>query len=382
MQNEALVETLAKTIKTAEEDYENYIDDLATKYESIKVGFAESVNPQKFAAYKKSIPDSVACLLYIINQQQLYIFSVTSKETRAVTVELNFEIDSLISTLKRALQLPQSKFSSGSLQQRGLIVNQKESKGIDYADVSSKLYNVLVRPVAEIIDGKKTLCIIPTGRLSLIPFQVLSYKQNNQQRFLIEDFEIFYTSQLEVFYEKNNPVRSVTGLSAFGNPDKTLPDSEKEINNLKTMFGNEHYFIQDSATETKARQSLVKDRFVHFATHGILDYNDFRNSYLVFAGNELVTLSACETGVNKEISKGWYISPANSFLVKGVKTVVASLWKVHDEATSILMTEFYKNIEHMSKAEALRQAQISLTHNPKYQHPYYWAPFLLYGSWR
>ncbi|HQW45252.1 MAG TPA: CHAT domain-containing protein, partial [Chitinophagaceae bacterium] len=69
-------------------------------------------------------------------------------------------------------------------------------------------------------------------------------------------------------------------------------------------------------------------------------------------------------------------------LVKGVKTVVASLWKVHDEATSILMTEFYKNIEHMSKAEALRQAQISLTHNPKYQHPYYWAPFLLYGSWR
>ncbi len=406
LQNETLVESLVKTIKTAEEDYENYIDDLATKYESIKAGFAESVNPQKFAAYKKSIPDSIACLLYIINQQQLYIFSVTSQETRAVTVELNFEIDSLINTLKKAIQRPQSKFSSGPLNQRGLIVNQKETKGIDYAEVSAKLYNVLIRPVAEIIDGKKTLCIIPTGRLSLIPFQVLSYKQSNQQRFLIEDFEIFYTSQLEVFYEKNNPVRTVTGLSAFGNPDKTLPDSEKEINNLKTMFSNEHYFIQDSATETRARQSLVKDRFVHFATHGILDYNDFRNSYLVFAGNdqndaaqngkltireikslkiedcELVTLSACETGVNKEISKGWYISPANSFLVKGVKTVVASLWKVHDEATSILMTEFYKNIEHMSKAEALRQAQISLTHNPKYQHPYYWAPFLLYGSWR
>ena len=405
-QNGELVELLVKTIKTAEEDYENYIDDLATKYESIKAGFAESVNPQKFAAYKKSIPDSVACLLYIINQKQLYIFSVTSKETRAVTVELNFEIDSLINTLKKALRLPQSKFSSGSLTQRGIIVNQKESQTIDYADVSAKLYSVLIKPVSEIIDGKKTLCIIPTGRLSLIPFQVLSYKNNNQQKFLIEDFEIFYTSQLEVFYEKNNPVKSITGLSAFGNPDKSLPNSEKEVNNLKTIFGNEQYFVQDSATETNARQSLVKDRFVHFATHGILDYNDFRNSYLVFAGNdqtdaskngkltireikslkiedcELVTLSACETGVNKEISKGWYISPANSFLVKGVKTVVASLWKVHDEATSILMTDFYKNIEHMSKAEALRQAQISLTQNPKYQHPYYWAPFLLYGSWR
>jgi len=201
-------------------------------------------------------------------------------------------------------------------------------------------------------------------------------------------------------------IKSVTGLRDFGNPDKTLPNAEKEINNLKSLFGNEHFFIQDAATETRARESLVKDRFVHFATHGILDYNDFRNSYLVFAGNdlndatqngkltireikslkiedcELVTLSACETGVNKEISKGWYISPANSFLVKGVKTVVASLWKVDDEATSILMSEFYKNLNHMSKAGALRQAQISLTQNPKYQHPYYWAPFLLYGSWR
>jgi CHAT domain-containing protein/Flp pilus assembly protein TadD len=405
-QNEALVESLAKTIKTAEADYENYIDDLATKYESIKAGFAESVNPQKFAAYKKSIPDSVACLLYIINQQQLYIFSVTSSETRAVTVELTFEIDSMINTLRKALRLPQSRFSSGPLNQRGLIGQNKESQALDYADVSARLYNVLIRPVSEIIDSKKTLCIIPTGRLSLIPFQVLSYKNNKQQRFLIEDFEIFYTSQLEVFYEKNDPFRSVTGLTAFGNPDKTLPNAEKEINNLKDIFGNEQYFIQDAATETRARESLVKDRFVHFATHGILDYNDFRNSYLVFAGNdqadatqngkltireikslkiedcELVTLSACETGVNKEISKGWYISPANSFLVKGVKTVVASLWKVHDEATSILMTEFYKNLGHMSKAQALREAQISLTQNPKYQHPYYWAPFLLYGSWR
>ncbi len=405
-QNGELVESLVKIIKTAEEDYENYIDDLATKYESIKAGFAESVNPQKFAAYKKSIPDSVACLLYIINQKQLYIFSVTSEETKAVTVELNFEIDSLINTLKKALKLPQSKFSSGPLNERGGIITNEKSQTIDYADVSAKLYSVLIKPVSEIIDSKKTLCIIPTGRLSLIPFQVLSYKNNNQQRFLIEDFEIFYTSQLEVFYEKNNPVTAITGLSAFGNPDKTLPNSEKEINNLKTMFGNENYFVQDSATETNARQSLVKDRFVHFATHGILDYNDFRNSYLVFAGNdetdaskngkltireikslkiedcELVTLSACETGVNKEISKGWYISPANSFLVKGVRTVVASLWKVNDEATSILMTEFYKNMNHMSKAQALRHAQITLTQNPKYHHPYYWAPFLLYGSWR
>ncbi len=406
-QNKELLSSMTQIVKTAENEYDNFIDDLATKNADIKTSFAEAVNPNKFSNYKKNIPDSLACLLYVVNQKNLYIFTVTNKETLAFKVVLDFNIDTSINTLQRALHRPQSDFQSGPLQERGTKTQSRDTKKpVDYSFFCRQLYNVLIKPVADVIRDKKTLCIIPTGRLNLVPFQVLAYKGDTSNHYLIEDYELFYTSQMEVFIDTATIRKSFDHFAAFGNPDKSLDYSEVEINNLREIFSKAEYYIQDSATEIQARESLSKDKYVHFATHGILDYNDFRNSYLVFAGNnakdplqdgkltireikslniencELVTLSACETGVNKEISKGWYISPANSFLVKGVRSVIASLWKVNDMATSILMTEFYKNLQTMGKAAALRKAQISLSQQYPFQHPYYWSPFLLYGDWR
>jgi CHAT domain-containing protein len=68
--------------------------------------------------------------------------------------------------------------------------------------------------------------------------------------------------------------------------------------------------------------------------------------------------------------------------MNNVKSVVASLWQVDDEATSIFMKEFYKNVTAMSKVDALRKAQETLSHNPKYVHPFFWGAFVLYGDWR
>jgi CHAT domain-containing protein len=94
-------------------------------------------------------------------------------------------------------------------------------------------------------------------------------------------------------------------------------------------------------------------------------------------------ISACETAISKELAKGWTISPANSFLDRRVKSVVASLWKVGDEATSILMDEFYNNLnKKMDKVDALRLAQETLSKNPRYSHPFYWGAFVIYGDWR
>jgi CHAT domain-containing protein len=163
-------------------------------------------------------------------------------------------------------------------------------------------------------------------------------------------------------------------------------------------------FIESSATEEQAKKSLLQNKYVHFATHGTLNYTDPLQSYLTFTRDatddgrltisevdsmllrkgfsELVTLSACETAKPLEISKDWYVSPANSFLRKRFKSVLASLWKVNDEATGILMTEFYKNLETMDKVDALKMAQIKLSNNPLYVHPFYWGGFVLYGDWR
>jgi CHAT domain-containing protein len=408
-QNKELMASMQQIIKTAEEDYQNYIDDLATTYDDIKTSFAETVNPGKFSAYKQNIPDSVACLLYIINNKQLYIFTVTNTETLAFTINLDRNLDSTVNRFLKAVSNPRKASGTGALNVRSakLINFGNNEKTEDFSQLSAQLYKLLITPVAAIIKDKKTICIIPTGKLSQIPFQALAYQQDQEHfSFLVEDHSIFYTSQMEVFYGKADDKKDMNSLSAFGNPDKSLPKAGQEVLNLNKIIAAAKIYIEDSATEKKARESLVNSKYIHFATHGMLDYNDFRNSYLLFAKEQnadttlngkltireikalkisncdLVTLSACETAVSKEVSKGWYISPANSFLVKGVKTVVASLWPVDDDATSILMTAFYQNLQTMGKAEALRRAQETLSKNPKYVHPYFWSAFLLYGDWR
>jgi CHAT domain-containing protein len=98
----------------------------------------------------------------------------------------------------------------------------------------------------------------------------------------------------------------------------------------------------------------------------------------------LVVLSACETAVSKEEIKGFYISPTNAFLTNRVDAVIGSLWKVPDETTNLLLQEFYNNIEKkgMGNAQALRNAQATVSANPKYNHPFFWSAFVLYGEWR
>lgn len=143
---------------------------------------------------------------------------------------------------------------------------------------------------------------------------------------------------------------------------------------------------------------------LHLATHGVLDYSNADSSYLVLASDpsnnddgkltiaqiqsitdidrfRLVTLSACETAVIREVAEGWPISTASAFIEMGVPTVIATLWQVDDKATRLLIDKFYDNLKTMDKVQALQQAQAYLRKQPGYDDPYYWAPFQLVGLW-
>ncbi|MGB7053941.1 MAG: CHAT domain-containing protein, partial [bacterium] len=105
-----------------------------------------------------------------------------------------------------------------------------------------------------------------------------------------------------------------------------------------------------------------------------------------FNKTSLVTLSACETAVeeNPEAAGMELVTLSNAFKVAGVPSTVASLWEIADRSTALLMQDFYRNLvsKNVDKAEALRQAQISMLSHEQYSHPYYWAPFVLIGDWR
>jgi CHAT domain-containing protein len=154
-------------------------------------------------------------------------------------------------------------------------------------------------------------------------------------------------------------------------------------------------------------QELQQYRVVHFATHGLVDSSHPELSGLVlsmvdrqgkpqdgFLGLQeiynlnlpvdMVVLSACETGLGKEIESEGLIGLTRGFMYAGASRVVASLWKVNDAATAELMERFYKAIEQkgMLPAAALREAQKQLRKQKRWADPYYWAGFQIQGDWR
>ena len=163
----------------------------------------------------------------------------------------------------------------------------------------------------------------------------------------------------------------------------------------------------DANRATATSPELSRYRIVHFATHGLLNSEHPELSGLVlslvdrdgrpqdgFLGlqdiynlnlpADLVVLSACETGLGKEISGEGLVGLTRGFMYAGASRVVASLWKVSDAATARLMAEFYRSMErdHLAPAAALRQAQISMWKQKRWNDPYYWAAFQIQGEWK
>jgi CHAT domain-containing protein len=152
---------------------------------------------------------------------------------------------------------------------------------------------------------------------------------------------------------------------------------------------------------------LGQYRYLHFATHGYMDAGHPELSAVVLSlvdktGNsidgflrlqdiynlrlqaDLVVLSACETGLGREIRGEGLIGLTRGFMYAGAARVLVSLWDVSDQGTSELMPRFYKGLleQGLSPAAALRQAQIAMLKSRQWQAPYYWAPFTLQGEWK
>ncbi|NNE71772.1 MAG: CHAT domain-containing protein, partial [Rhodothermales bacterium] len=140
-------------------------------------------------------------------------------------------------------------------------------------------------------------------------------------------------------------------------------------------------------------------RFVHFATHGLV--NDDRPDYsgLALAGSgtdallqaseifnlpinaDMVVLSACETGLGQLVKGEGMVGLTRAFMYAGASTVAVSLWSVSDQSTSTLMREFYGHLRgaDASKTEALQRAKLTLLSDESTAHPFHWAPFILVG---
>ncbi len=172
---------------------------------------------------------------------------------------------------------------------------------------------------------------------------------------------------------------------------------------------DENAFVAEdflASRETVLRHDLGIYRVIHFATHGILDEKHPERSGLILSlvgkrgepqdgflrlsdiyglklSADLVVLSSCDSGLGKDLSSEGIIGLPRAFLRAGAKSVIATLWKVDDEATAKLMTHFYDHLRQgEGPASALRNAQLQLSRNEQWSHPYYWAAFVYQGDYR
>ena len=186
--------------------------------------------------------------------------------------------------------------------------------------------------------------------------------------------------------------------------------AEREINNLRDIASPEKTFAATGYAANRNQlfsMDLSQYAILHFATHGFLDpkrpehsglllsmldeqgkdqkgFIELQDVYSLRAPVDLVVMSACRTALGKDVRGEGLVGLTRGFMYAGATTVVASLWKVDDEATAELMKRFYIEMLQNRKTpdEALRIAQNSIRQIPRWRAPHYWAGFILQGEYR
>lgn len=289
---------------------------------------------------------------------------------------------------------------------RANISSRSGNAGVKVDPNLQALHQLLIEPIADLLpnDDREQVVFIPHRSLFLVPFAAL---QGDNGRYLIEDHTIRTAPSIQVLEltHQKQQLTAKNGITIIGNPTmpkglKQLPGTEKEAQAIAVMFGT-GILTGDEATQTTVTQAMQNSRFVHLATHGLLDGfgDDAQNMPGAIAlapteaddgflsaneildlklNNEMVVLSACDTG-RGTITEDGVIGLSRAFMGAGVPSVVVSLWQVPDISTSDLMIEFYKQLkDNPDKAQALRQAM--LINLKKYPNPEDWAGFTLMGE--
>jgi CHAT domain-containing protein len=182
---------------------------------------------------------------------------------------------------------------------------------------------------------------------------------------------------------------SINTCASFGLGFEWEAQKVAELFNVKVY----DYWL---ATKENLFKNLGKD-VIHLSCHGMFDENDPLSSGVEFADGrltareifgmkldtELVTLSACQTGLSRRSAGDDLIGLTRAFIYAGAPTVIVSLWSVHAGSTMELMLEFYKLLKAgKDKATALQEAQVKIMEKDEYSLPHYWAPFMLVGDWK
>jgi len=273
-----------------------------------------------------------------------------------------------------------------------------------YLRQALQLYTWLIGPLESDLANNDvgTLVIVPGAALRAVPIAAL----HDGKDFLIRRYAVAMTPSLRLTDPR--PIRRqdmtllLNGLTESVQGFPPLVHVSSELESIQRLYGGDRYQDQ-SYLKDKVRQELIDKQYsiVHFATHGQFSGKVKDSFILTYDGKismddleefvgaswfraekpvELLTLSACETAAGDDTAA---LGLASVAIKAGARSALASLWSINDQASSELVSLFYKQLQdpEISKAQALQLAQVSFLEDLRYRHPSYWAPFLLIGNW-
>jgi len=273
----------------------------------------------------------------------------------------------------------------------------------EYLPHAQQLYAWLIRPLEPDLATFRidTLVFVPDGPLRTVPMAAL----HDGGQFLIEKFALATTPGLNLTDPRpidREKVRLLSsGLTRAVQGFPSLPFVEEEINAIRSLYQGDQ--LLNAEFLTPRLEQVLKDHpygMLHIATHGWFASDTTQSYLLTYNGKltineldrliglfryrkdplELLTLSACQTGIGDDRSA---LGLAGVAIKAGARSALATLWFINDEASATLVSEFYRQLRDpaQSKAQALQHAQQKLLEDRVYEHPAYWSPFLLLNNW-
>ncbi len=403
-------------------------------------------------------PDTLL-LEYSLGEKRSYVWIITNESIHGVELAPRQEIEALANRLSHAIIERNRNDDPKETQASRKARWDRADK--EYSDTAAALSKLILAPLAAHLQSER-LVVVADGTLQQIPFGLLP--DPTTPGYLIAKHEIVSLPSASVLalqrQELANRKPAPRGVAVVADPvfelkdqrvaqalnkrykreTKTAstqqPDSKNQnealASALRSVGADDtlHRLVMSrteaaeiarvvptnqlyEALDFQANRSLIlngalsKYRYVHLATHGVIDFDHpelsgivlsmvdengkeqdgYVRLYEIYNLNlpaELVVLSACQTGVGKQIKGEGLIALTRGFMYAGAARIVASLWKVDDSATAALMAQFYKEMFTNGKkpAAALRAAQKYMSEQRRWQSPYYWAGFVLQGEWR
>lgn len=394
--DEAIMKSVASQLFDVKREYEFFIRSLEKNYPAY-YNLKYNVQSIDVGALQEKLKSNDCILEYFVSESAntIRIFRITKKDYKVYSIPLMATYEKYISGMRNSI-----KFNNKPI----------------FIQTSTALYTQLIPVLPKTCTH---LIVIPDGRMGAIPFEALLKSKPKsdtiayaQMEFLIKQFAISYTYAGSL-YNNQQVSQTSNAVLLFAPVDfstasdlSPLPGTLKEVDGLNTMFKKTVeptlYTYNKASRNVLTSDSIRQYAIIHLATHGLVDeeqpelsciytYGTSLENDRIYSGDiynmhlnaNLVTLSACQTGLGK-IAKGeGLIGLSRALFYAGADNIIVSLWKVSDESTQVYMNDFYMNYLKGSQtnfAEASREAKLKLLNSTEFNSPYYWSAFILIGN--